>query len=214
MNFRQTLLLCALIGVNPAPSVAQAPKAWDTLEKICRESPYDNPMDAAVVATVAGWQELGRVRLDTAANLYGSLWALEHPLLDIKSATAGEVGATYHQMRTQFLSTLIMSSEGEYFGVLHLDTPEFTAFLTYRQSKSTPRINAFPCEFLIIGEASFLDNRFEAEDWQTNRSSTGEIAAQLTDTHISSVSRNFVYSENAESAGLTLPDYSVSIKGF
>ncbi|SFU99315.1 hypothetical protein SAMN04488527_1833, partial [Aliiroseovarius crassostreae] len=67
--------------------------------------------------------------------------------------------------QTLLLCALIKSRPaGEYFGVLYLDTPEFTAFVTYRQSKLMSRMNAFACEFLGIGRANFLNSRFEAED--------------------------------------------------
>ncbi|MGD9861666.1 MAG: hypothetical protein AB7S99_00490 [Pseudodonghicola sp.] len=214
MTLRGTLFLCACLGANAAAALAEAPAAWRTLEKICRESPYDKPMDAVVVANVAGWQELDRAQLDVAADLYGSLWTLEHPMLDIKTATSEEISATFRQMRTQFLASLLFSKDENRFGVLYLAAPEFTAFVAYRRSKSIPRLGVFPCQIYVIGSAAFLDERFSAEEWQSYSTSAEETAGQFTESYLAAVSRNFTYNQNVQGAGLTVPDYSVIINGF
>ena len=214
-KMHRALLTCGFTAVGLiSEAAAETPEAWKALERICQEHLYDKPMDAVVIAHVAGWRELGKSQLDTAASLYGSLWTLEHPLLDIRTATPEEINATYRQMRAQFLSALMATGDSDRFGVLYLATNEFTAFARYRQSETTSRLNAFPCEMHVLGTAQFLDDRFNSEDWQTHKTEESETAGQSTDGYLAAIIRNLNYGESVENSALTVPAYSTTIKSF
>ncbi len=214
MTSFKSLLLSLFISFLTLPAAAQTPNALKILENICGEGHYDDPLDVATIAIAAGWKEIGPSQLYTTVNLYGSLWTLQHPMLDTKSATAEDIAATFRKMRLHVLSKLTKHSEGEHFGILYLETPQFTAFVNYWKSTSSPRVRTLPCEFLIIGEAHFLDDRFESNDWLTYSSDTNETASKQADGYLGAVSRNFIYGKNIENAGLSLPDYSLKIVNF
>ncbi|WP_412552650.1 hypothetical protein [Shimia sp. MIT1388] len=203
----------ALLG-SVSEAFSEPPDAWQTLERICREAPYETPNDAVAVAHLAGWRELDDAQLEKAANLFGSVWALEHPMLDIRSATIDEINATHAVMMIRFFNDLLPSAAGQQFGVLYLEAPEFLAFTSYRQSEITPQTNAFPCEIFLLGEASFLDDRFVSGNWQAYKTEESETVVQITDRYLSSVIRVTKFGENVSKSILTLPAFTVTTKRF
>lgn len=203
----------ALLG-SVSEAFSEPPDAWQTLERICQEAPYKTPKDAFVVAHLAGWSELNDAQLEKAANLFGSVWTLEHPMLDIRSATIDEINATSAVMMIRFFNDLLPSAAGQQFGVLYLEAPEFIAFTSYRQSEITPQANAFPCEIFVLGDAPFLDDRFVSGNWQVYNTEESETASQMTDQYLSAVTRITKFGDNVSNSNLTLPAFTVTTKRF